>query len=285
MTAAFRLMPRSIADIVAETARAALVAELYTWPKPGLVSHVDRGSHTDMDMHTLIASAASIRPFFGLLALAGASGAAMGALREIGLTAERTMLEATCGVNAHRGAIFGLGLLCAAAGATWSGDDNQPWRAVDLCRMVRRRWGPSILRGPIPAHSHGAIALRRFGAGGARAQAAAGFPLILDVALPALRLARILAPSDPEASRVHGFFALLATVEDTNLLYRGGAQGLRFAQNSAAGFLERGGIAQVGWRDAAASVHRDFIELRLSPGGCADLLAIALFLDALETIR
>jgi triphosphoribosyl-dephospho-CoA synthase len=29
-------------------------------------------------------------------------------------------------------------------------------------------------------------------------------------------------------------------------------------------------------------VHRAFIERRLSPGGCADLLAITLFLDALE---
>jgi L-lactate dehydrogenase complex protein LldF len=35
--------------------------------------------------------------------------------------------------------------------------------------------------------------------------------------------------------------------------------------------------------ERAAAVHRAFIARRLSPGGCADLLAITLFLDALDT--
>jgi hypothetical protein len=50
-----------------------------------------------------------------------------------------------------------------------------------------------------------------------------------------------------------------------------------------AGFLGRGGVAQAQWRERAAAVHRAFIARRLSPGGCADLLAITLFLDALNT--
>ncbi len=102
---------------VADMAAAALLAELETWPKPGLVSHVDAGSHADMEADTFRASTAAIRPFLAELAAAGASGAGMAELRGIGLAAERAMLAATGGVNTHRGAIFGLGLLCAAAGA------------------------------------------------------------------------------------------------------------------------------------------------------------------------
>jgi malonate decarboxylase gamma subunit len=41
-----------------------------------------------------------------------------------------------------------------------------------LGATVRRRWGSAILRGPIPLHSHGTDALRRFGGGCARAEGA-----------------------------------------------------------------------------------------------------------------
>jgi triphosphoribosyl-dephospho-CoA synthase len=278
-------MPRSVADHVAATAAAAMLAELETWPKPGLVSHVDSGSHADMDANTFKASTMAITPFYGYLTIAGAAGFGMDKLRAIGVEAERAMLAATGGVNTHRGAIFSLGLLCGAAGAAWSGTarSGSQRRAHVLGATVRQRWGQAILRGPIPLHSHGTSALRRFGAGGARAQAAAGFPHALDVGLPALRLGRALAPGDPEAARVQSFFALLGSMEDTNLLYRGGGAGLRFAQEAAAGFLGQGGVEQAQWRERAAAVHRAFIARRLSPGGCADLLAITLFLDALDT--
>jgi triphosphoribosyl-dephospho-CoA synthase len=288
MTAALRQitrpMPRPVAGHVADLAKSALLAELETWPKPGLVSYVDSGSHSDMDATTFEASATAITPFYSHLTIAGASGSSMNELREIGLEAERAMLAATGGVNTHRGAIFSIGLLCAAAGATWSETPRgaRPWSANVLGATVRQRWGQAIMRGPILLHSHGTDALRKFGAGGARAQAAAGFPHAIEVGLPALRLGRSLVPEDPQAARVHAFFAILASMEDTNLLHRGGAVGLRYAQEVAAGFLELGGVGQAEWRERAAAVHRAFIARHLSPGGCADLLASTLFLDALE---
>jgi triphosphoribosyl-dephospho-CoA synthase len=288
MTAALqqtaRPIPRSVAEHVAGSAKAALLAELETWPKPGLVSHVDSGSHTDMDASTFRASVTAIAPFYDQLAVAGAAGSGMNALREIGMEAERAMMTATGAVNTHRGAIFGLGLICAAAGAAWSvaATAGLQWRANVLGATVRQRWGQAITRGPIPLHSHGTNALRLFGAGGARAQAAAGFPHAIEIGLPALRLGRRLAPDDPEAARVQSFFAILASIEDTNLLYRGGSAGLCYAQEAAAGFLGHGGVEQPDWRERAAAVHRSFVARRLSPGGCADLLAITLLLDALE---
>ena len=286
MTAARRLasctLPSWVPAHVAASARASLLAELNTWPKPGLVSHVDQGSHSDMDAATFEASAAAIEPFFAQLTEAGAAGAAMPELRSIGLAAEQAMLAATHGINTHRGAIFGLGLACAAAGLTWS-TQRPLWPAARLADAVRRQWGRSILRGPVPLRSHGTQAWRRFGAGGARAQAAAGFPHVLETALPALRQARKAMPDDPQAARVQAFFVLLAEVDDTNLLHRGGAEGLRFAQQAARRFLDAGGVTQPGWCSKAAAVHQAFVARRLSPGGCADLLAVGLLLDALET--
>ncbi|ATR21384.1 2'-(5''-triphosphoribosyl)-3-dephospho-CoA synthase [Roseomonas mucosa] len=253
-----------------------LVLEVETWPKPGLVSHVDNGSHTDMDAGSFRRSAAAIEPFLARLALAGIEGASMPRLRAIGLEAEGAMLRATGGVNTHRGAIFGLGLLCAAAGARLKGAQGT------LGDVVERLWGGEILGTPSAPDSHGGCAARRHGAGGARQEAAAGFPTLYHTGLPALRQGARLAPGDDEAARVQSCFALIATLGDTNLLHRGGAEGLAFAQWAARGFLEGGGVGRPGWRAAAAGIGADFVARRLSPGGSADLLAMSLFLRAME---
>lgn len=266
-------LPAAVAERVGELASAALTAELETWPKPGLVSPVDRGSHDDMEETTFRRSIAALRPFYVRLAKAGAAGADMERLRQIGRDAEDAMLAATHGANSHRGAIFGLGLLCAATGAAWVARPFRTERslrasATNLADIVRLRWGSAICRGPIPLRSHGSDALRKFGAGGARAEAAAGFPHALQVGLPALRCGRAFARGET-AARVHAFFSLLARIEDTNLLHRGGADGLRDAQHAARRFLSAGGVGQADWRAQATTIHRAFVARRIgrSAGG------------------
>ena len=269
----------SWAEHVAARAHAALIDELETFPKPGLVSPVDSGSHDDMDAETLRRSAASLRPFFADLAVAGGQGATMAELRSIGIRAEAAMMRATGGINAHRGAIFSLGLICAAAGVI----GRTPVPAETYAETVAARWGAAIAGMPASPVSHGGRVVRRYGVGGASAEAAAGFPTIRAIGLPALRLGRGRAPGDPEAARVGCFFALLAVVDDTNLLHRGGVDGLVAARAEASAFTEAGGVGTPGWRDRAIAVHRAFVAARLSPGGCADLLAATLLLDALGT--
>ncbi|WP_414449885.1 triphosphoribosyl-dephospho-CoA synthase MdcB [Burkholderia sp. 22PA0099] len=271
--------PREAADAIAEFAERCLWLEVRTWPKPGLVSHVDRGSHDDMDAATFARSAAAIRPFLAELARAGAARAEMAALRRIGLRAEHAMLAATGGVNTHRGAIFGLGLLCAAAG--WRAT-AEPVPALTLGACVAAQWGDEILGGPRPSDSHGERAIRRYGVGGARGEAANGFPAVYAIGVPALRAARALRPGHAEAARVQACFALIAALDDTNLLHRGGEAGLAFAQQAARDFLARGGVGADDWREQAAAVHRAFVARRLSPGGTADLLAMSLFADGLD---
>ena len=265
-----------------------LALEVDAWPKPGLVSRLDGGSHADMDAGTFRRSAEALRPHLAALAEAGRAGAGMGRLRAIGIAAEADMLAATGGVNTHRGAIFGLGLLCAAAGRSSLlpfGDKGEASRRRDasiLGATVAVLWGPAILDGPVPLRTHGAEARRLHGAGGARAEAAAGFPTLSGTGLPALAEGRRLAPGDPEAARVHCCFALVAALEDTNLLHRGGPAGLAFARREAQAFLHRGGVGAPGWRDDALRIHGAFVARRLSPGGSADLLAMTLFADAWE---
>ncbi|WP_177316761.1 triphosphoribosyl-dephospho-CoA synthase, partial [Burkholderia ubonensis] len=136
----------SDAERIAALAERSLLLEIETYPKPGLVSHVDAGSHADMDASTFARSAAVLRPYFAELADAGARDAEMAALRKIGLRAEHAMLAATGGVNTHRGAIFGLGLLCAAAGRR--GRPGAAPLGLTLGASVARRWGADIVGGP-----------------------------------------------------------------------------------------------------------------------------------------
>ena len=167
MTAALqqatRRMPRYVADHVANLAKAALLAELETWPKPGLVSHVDSGSHTDMDASTFKSQRDGNHAILRPTDRRWSRRIRHEQVARDWVEAERAMLAATGGVNTHRGAIFGLGLICAAAGAAWSGTARAglQWRANVLGATVRQRWGQAIMRGPIPLHSHGTNALRQ----------------------------------------------------------------------------------------------------------------------------
>ena len=263
---------------IADLAHRALIDELEAYPKPGLVSPVDSGSHRDMDAETLRRSAGAIAPFFADLVRAGAADAPLSDLRRIGLDAEAAMLAATGGVNAHRGAIFSLGLICAAAGRAGETALSAEARA----EQVGALWGDEIARRPASPVTHGGRASLRYGVGGASAEAAAGFPAVREVGLPALRRGRDLAPGDGQAARIQCLFALMAELDDTNLLHRGGPEGLDFAQSAARAFLDAGGVGAVGWRERALALHRAFVEARLSPGGAADLLAVTLFLDSLS---
>ncbi|MBY6261262.1 triphosphoribosyl-dephospho-CoA synthase MdcB [Azospirillum sp. 412522] len=269
-----------IAAMVGRTAVRALYAELALHPKPGLVSPLDSGSHDDMDMGTFLRSLFALRGYFRAIAGAGAMGADFPALRDLGIAAERRMLTATGGINTHRGAVFGIGFLAAAAG--WRMRRGLPLRGAALGGTVADLWGADILAAaPQAPVSHGAQAVRRYGARGARQEAADGFPTLFTLALPALDRA-LTDGADPERTLVQTLFTLMAELEDTNLLHRGGPAGLAFVQGEARRFLDRGGVFRADWRDDALALHRACVARRLSPGGSADMLAAAHFVHALQ---
>jgi triphosphoribosyl-dephospho-CoA synthase len=57
---------------------------------------------------------------------------------------------------------------------------------------------------------------------------------------------------------------------------------LQFARDQARRFLAAGGVGTSDWRARAVATHEAFVARNLSPGGAADLLAMALFVRALE---
>lgn len=272
-------VPRALARGVGRAAIRALYDELALYPKPGLVSFQDCGSHDDMDARTFWRSLFALRRYFPEFVVAGATCAPFGVLQRIGVEAECAMLRATGGANTHRGAIFTLGLLCAGAGDVLA--QRRPITDRALRATLTGSWRQDLLhKSRQPGASHGRRAVQQLGLRGAAQEAAAGFPVLFDVTVPAWRHA-LAHTGDLHAARLQALFATMAVLDDTNLAHRGGLHGLRWAQRQARDFLAGGGALAPDAYVRARALHAAFVARRLSPGGAADLLAAACWLHAL----
>jgi triphosphoribosyl-dephospho-CoA synthase len=271
---------RSVLDAgqLAELARQALVAEVELTPKPGLVDRRGAGAHSDLSLDLMRQSAAAIAPYFEAMGDSAQSMPFDRGLRTevaaIGRAAESAMLQATNGSNAHKGAIWILGLLVTAASR---GIDLNPAAIAQDAAFLARlpdRAQPQLL-------SHGEMVRACYGATGARGEAFAGFPHVLHVGLPTLRAERNRARTETN-SRLWALLNIMARLEDTCVLYRGGAEGLAIVQKGASDALLAGGPGSVAGELAMLRLDQELLIRNISPGGAADLLAATLFLDALE---
>ena len=273
------------AQEIARLAVRSLYAELVLYPKPGLVSLRDQGSHGDMDAACFMRSLFSLRHYFKAIALAGGRGVEFDELKRLGIVAEQAMLQATGGINTHRGAIFALGILCAAVAYCLQ---HQPGMTVANLRLaLKSQWGQALVShsvfevgaeavytsGPL---SHGQQVARQYAASGAREEAAAGFPSIFEIGLPRLRQS-LSAGCNASMAQLDSFFALMAHISDTNIYHRGGTAGVDYARAAARDFLAQGGSLHPQYLQLAQYYHQQFIQRRLSPGGAADMLAASWF--------
>ncbi|MBY0240947.1 MAG: triphosphoribosyl-dephospho-CoA synthase [Burkholderiaceae bacterium] len=274
-----------LARRLADAAQAALTDEATLTPKPGLVDLRGNGAHDDLNWLLMCHSARTLQPYFEAMAQAGVQLREPQALRErigaLGRDAERAMMRATGGVNTHRGAIWALGLLVTAAAQHGAAGSAQAQEVVARAGALARLHDPHM---PAVTGNKGALACLRHGVGGARAQAMQGFPHVIEVALPMLRASRSGGATEDQA-RLNALLAVMAQLDDTCLLARGGRQALAATQQGARRVLAAGGVATAGGRRALRRLDEDLLARRLSPGGAADLLAAALLLERIAHLN
>lgn len=264
----------------------ALLDEVCATPKPGLVDRANSGSHQDMNIFTFTASAAALTPYWGTCFRIGRETAALPpaetfpALRQAGRQAERAMFAATGGVNTHKGAIFTLGIICGAAGRLWRAE--APCREAEAILAECGAMTSAALEAELAALDAGTARTAgerlylAHGLTGVRGEAARGFPSVANVALPALRQALAANRSRNDAGAI-ALLHLIAQGTDTNMISRGGPARAKEAAAACARLLERCPLPDI---EDIALLDQAFIRERLSPGGCADLLAAALFLHS-----
>ena len=310
-----RIGQLAAADAVSRLAVCALVREVTLTPKPGLVDTRSNGAHRDMDVTTFLVSAAALTPHFVACVHTGLSHGSHGAasvpgkglgslvdqLRVIGRMAEADMFAATGGINTHKGANFSMSLMLGATGLLLAQDATLPFSPADTQRMlgIVSRMGRLIIaqdfgsgasdaarRGAPPQDerlaqretSHGEALFAASGVLGARGQAAAGYPVLTDTLMPYLR---DRAREDVGDTLLRSLMLVMATLEDTNLLHRGGPEGLAWTRAQARAILADD-PAREELVHRMRRLDREMTRRNLSPGGSADLLALGIFLASLE---
>jgi triphosphoribosyl-dephospho-CoA synthase len=280
-------------EILGALARQALIAEAELTPKPGLVDRRGSGAHTDLSLALMRRSAFTIEPFIRRMAFQSMNEQPSAQLRATlaatGRAAENAMIRVTNGSNTHKGAIWTLGLLAAAAGR-----DDLPLNRLDPVAITRtaaliasfedpdHEWTRiNTNRDRLQLPSHGQIVAQKFGVTGARGEAMRGFPHIVELGLPMLRRRR-RAGVPEHIARLDALLAIMAKLDDTCLLYRGGKEALQAAKEGATAVIDAGGAGSVRGQKRLFALDQQLLDLGISPGGSADLLAGTLFLDAVE---
>lgn len=271
---------RQDAETIGALAAKALLDEVCTTPKPGLVDRRNSGSHKDMDMYSFISSSLALTPYFMNCVRIGQDTTHLSPaetfekLRHRGLQAEQEMLAATGGVNTHKGAIFSVGVLCGAAGRLWKPEGGfaeaelfdqaaQMTQAAMEADFKARQWNTAGER-LYAAH----------GVKGVRGEIVQGMPSVTKLGLPVFRQ-ELQKDSDRNRAGMVTLLHLICHVEDTNMLHRGGPEKAAHAVEKVRRILENPTIQSV------EALDDWFIEENLSPGGCADLLAVIYFVDSL----
>lgn len=277
-----------IEEWLGQMAWEALIEEVYTTPKPGLVDTYSNGAHKDMDVALFERSASVLRPYFVRMAEAGYRSQkhpsdVFPELREIGIEAEKAMYAATGNVNTHKGLIFSLGILCAAAASClrWDGYVSVKNLIRTEQHMVR-----SALIAELKAiqekktdRSHGEELYRRLGTMGVRGEALGGYASIRTIGLPVMQEG-IRKGYGWNEIKLQVLMEFMAQAEDTNVIYRTSEKTLEYTQNIARQFLKNGGAYRKGAVEELIKLDEQFIKENISHGGCADLLAITIFLHS-----
>ena len=283
--------------VIARDACRALLYEVCTTPKPGLVDRANSGSHRDMDIFTFMDSAAALQPYFRRCAEIGMDFRRCGEtgmvclLREAGAGAERDMLSVTGGVNTHKGAIFSMGIACAALGRLDHSHWSDPEAVLAECGRVAAALAGNDFakldrmiegqgKGPLAESSLtvGEKLYLQYGIRGVRGQAMGGFPAVLHAGLPVLER-ELAAGADLNRAGSVAMLAILCADTDTNLIARGGLQTALAVTGQVTDLLKKTPSPA---EAVISALDRQFIEDDLSPGGSADLLGLCYLLHFIK---
>lgn len=288
------------ANQLAIYAQQSVLYEAVLYPKPGLVDPTDNGAHMDMDIFTFMDSSGGLYEGFYQYAKAGITWEGVPKqlfehLRAIGIELEKQMLRETKGINTHKGIIFSMGIFLAATGIFLQNyiklKDEFPIlteEETDKIIQIIKEMTYNLVSGDFrDLHkkkklTNGEKLFLEHGFTGIRGEAEEGYPCIHKISLPLVRMQNKENPLNIRLLEI--LFTLMESIEDSNVVHRGGIEALQFVKERASEFMSNGGMHQINAIQKIEEMNRLFISKNISPGGSADLLIITVFLGKLEKL-
>lgn len=267
-----------------------MIEEVETTPKPGLVDLLGNGAHKDLNPELFRKSAQALKPTFLAIAELGASwnqplAELFKPIRQIGLEGEKAMYKATNNVNTHKGALFSLGILAAVTG--YAIKNNIPLMPENLCMLASEMTRADILEDfkqmdKKSPQTHGEKLYHIFGHKGIRGEVMEAFPNLRNHVFPYLDQQQTTLSLQ---NKLHVLLLLMANLEDTNVLSRGGEEGLCYVHEKSRELLEEEKRQpSMDLTGKLIELDAEFIKRNLSPGGAADLLSVTYFFSKIRRL-
>jgi len=283
----------NLCENIGQYAVMSMLYEVSASPKPGLVDRFNQGAHKDMDFFTFMASSATLSYYFYKCALKGIEfrdnnyQKLFENIRLIGIEAEKHMFEVTRGVNTHKGLIFSLGIVCAAAASLIMDSRTNYMDIEKICERIifmveglTNRELNFICKNK--NLTNGEKLYKKYGFKGIRGEVESGFITVRSYSLPVFKRLKSKGIYSINDIMIQTILHLIEVNEDTNIASRHDRKTLKYAQQYASLVLKAGGILSEKGKEMIYKMDRDFIEQNISPGGSADLLAITVMFDLLS---
>ena len=300
--------PTTLPYIIAHLATQALQAELDTTPKPGLVDKDNNGAHRDMDYALMQLSINTLHPYFVRLAFLGFADTLPShtVIRDAGIEAEKAMLEATNGVNTHKGALFSMGLAVVAAAyeekkAAANKEERGKEREEEYLSSLQLTIKALAASFPDTSGTHGSK-VKQLSNGtitikGALDNAREGYEKLFAEWLPFYNERR----KSHDAHALHKtLLRIMCDLDDTNVIYRTNVVTAEEVKQEARALLasfEEAYAAEDKEKCASAieekcastellalkDMDRRYTERNISPGGAADMLSLTVFIGSIQT--
>lgn len=263
---------------VSQLALKAMISEVSTFPSFGLVSPISTGSHKDMDYYTFLNSAMTITPYLKEMFRLGyshySSEYIFDAIRNIGKECEEKMFEATNNINTHKGMIFLMGICITAIGKALY-HDKKFYEIQEIIKSMVK----NILDDFNNIHTkktltHGERLYIDYGFTGIRGQVKDGLSVIFE------HIIDKYSDSKVKENELYTqiLIELMSEVEDSTIVYRHDIKTLKKVQYDAKELLKIGGIFTEEGKKRCYDLEDLYIKENISPGGCADLLAVSILL-------